>query len=117
MKALFALLLLTTAASAATKDKSPDCKPNTFDGKFIQTKLTIGQYHFLEGIWAVLPDTPAGLPPGDGAFMVYSKGGKPEDALIVITKGNLMCGLFPHPVGSTMLNLLRTIKDGPGEAL
>jgi hypothetical protein len=122
--AFFAFALLTMC-SAARADPEPRrerepasaCRPNTLPQSVVQVKLTIGQFHFFEGVWATSPLTPEGLPPGDGGLMAYNRGQGPSTAFILITRGDEICGVFPMRIGEIMLKLLDEIKDGPGEKL
>ena len=103
-------LFLSATPVAVAAD---DCRSFTTPDGYRTTKLTAGQYHFVEGIWLLHPRTPAGLPPGDGASLLTKAGS--DDAVIVFTKKKLGC--YMMPVTGKMIDYLRQIKDGPGEDL
>jgi hypothetical protein len=88
-----------------------------FDAKTHVVQLTAGQFHFVEGVYAGSPNTPDGLPPGDGALLVSHDGDK--DGIIVWTRGALACA--PISVNERLIRLIVGIKtgalDGEGDEL
>ncbi len=90
--------------------------------------LSAAEYHFVEGIYAMSPLTPPGLPPGDAAQIVQSK----NSAAILWTRGKLACltfmatgerdehghpkfgyGLFP--LAPAVIKMLPSIVEGVNE--
>lgn len=78
------------------------------DGKTHLTKLTPGQFHFVEGLYVGSPTTPDGLPPGDSAVLATHDGVK--DGILFWTRGPLACA--PIPVSEKLINLIASIKTG-----
>jgi len=70
--------------------------------------LTKGQFHFLQGVYALNPQTPPGLPPGDGAVLATVTGDK--GGLILFTSGAKVCA--PMPVPDQVVKLLSAVKTG-----
>lgn len=110
------------AALAADKTPPPPCKPlsklwGDFDAKTHFTTLTVGQFHFVEGLYVGSPTTPAGLPPGDGALLATHDGAK--NGIIIWTRGALACA--PIPINEKLIKLIARIKtgvlDGGGDEL
>jgi hypothetical protein len=79
-----------------------------FDAKTHVVQLTVGQFHFVEGVYVGSPSTPNGLPPGDGALLFSHEGDK--DGIIVWTRGGLACA--PIPVNERLIKLIVGIKTG-----
>ena len=75
---------------------------------------TPGQFHFLEGIYALDPSTPQGLPDADRAEIVSKKGGS-DDAIVFWIAKNKVCMLEKLP--SIARRLMDQIKTGKGEEL
>ena len=76
--------------------------------------MSRAQTLFLEGVWAMSPETPPGLPDGDQAWI----GVKGEDSAVVFTKGkNLeVCGP-PMTAPKKLRDLIDEIAKGPGDDL
>ncbi|HEY1941841.1 MAG TPA: hypothetical protein VGH40_06920 [Roseiarcus sp.] len=113
LKVAVALSALVAAAPALAQEKGPHCgaldKVQQEAGKDTTVSpLTDAQFHFLQGLYAALPFTPAGLPPGDGAVLLTKdKGGA---GLIIWTRGPLACDPLPAP--EAVQKLLAEIKAG-----
>ena len=58
-----------------------------FDAKTRVIPLTVGQFHFIEGVYVGSPSTPDGLPPGDGAILVIHD--RDKDGVVIWTRGPL----------------------------
>ena len=88
-----------------------------FDAKTHVVQLTVGQFHFVEGVYVGSPSTPDGLPPGDGALLFSHDGDK--NGIIVWTRGQLACA--PIPVNERLIKLIASIRtgtlDGEGDEL
>ena len=78
------------------------------DAKTHVVQLTVGQFHFVEGVYVGSPSTPDGLPPGDGALLFSHEGDK--DGIIVWNRGGLACA--PIPVNERLIKLIVGIKTG-----
>jgi len=106
---------LACPALAKGGETSP-CKP--FDQKrmasdgFTLVKATPGQFHFLQGIWAMDPRTPPGLPPGDNALLVTRPGTK--GGVVIWMSGKLACA--PVEMPEALFALLSKIKTGALDA-
>ncbi|MBV8473326.1 MAG: hypothetical protein JO107_10530 [Hyphomicrobiales bacterium] len=113
LKIALTLSALVVAAPAIAQEKGPNCtaleKVQQAAGKDTTVSpLTDAQFHFLQGLYAALPFTPAGLPPGDGALLLTKdKGGA---GLIIWTRGPLACDPLPAP--EEVQKLLAEIKAG-----
>jgi hypothetical protein len=126
------------AAEGAAKAPKPLCEDfakmkaefakdkDLADTKF--TPLTVGQFHFLVGVYAASPITPPGMPPGDGAQLMQLK----DKSSIVWTRGEDAClslialgpedasghapvSYMPMPLTATLLKMLNSIKTGIDE--
>ena len=64
------------------------------NGKWIE--LTQQQWEFLRGIYAMNPETPAGLPYGDKAVLAQVDGNK--GGMVFFIDGNKACTPMPIPV-------------------
>ncbi len=121
--ALLATLALGGTAQAAEEQVAhARCKALAkleaeFDAKTHVVQLTPGQFHFVEGVYVGSPNTPDGLPPGDGALLVSHEGNR--DGIIVWTRGALACG--PISINDRLIKLIAGIKtgdlDGEGDEL
>jgi hypothetical protein len=109
-------------ALAGDRKPSLPCKPldklrAELDSKTRLTKLTPGQFHFVEGLYVGSPMTPDGLPPGDSALLATHDGAK--NGIIIWTRGRLACA--PISVSEKLINLIASIKtgalDGEGDEL
>jgi hypothetical protein len=114
---LLALSLISSLAFAglasAAEGAEPHCKAlmklkADFDDKTHWTRLSPGQFHFVEGVYVGSPATPDGLPPGDGAMLAQHDGDK--DGVIVWTRGPLACA--PLPIPEKLIKLMGAIKTG-----
>jgi hypothetical protein len=72
------------------------------NGKWIE--LTPEQWQFMRGIYAMNPETPAGLPYGDRAVLAEVEG--ESGGLVFFIDGNKACTPMPIP-----LELLAMIQD------
>jgi hypothetical protein len=114
---LFALVLglnlkITDTALAGDKTLSP-CRPLAklradFDADTHFTALTSGQFHFVQGIYVGSPNTPDGLPPGDGALLVTHD--RAKNGLILWTRGPLACR--PTAISEKLIKLIADVKTG-----
>ena len=106
----FSLLAALAAIPAHAACEKLDVPPG-----YVATPMLPSQYHFMQGFWVGFPATPKGLPPGDGALVLTKKGS--DDGVIFMTKakGKIACALMPAP--KILLEYLKGMKDGPGEAL
>ena len=66
------------------------------------TKVTPGQFHFLQGVAAINPNTPPGLPPGDSAIL--ARGERSEEGVILFVRAGNMCMLMAAP--GTLIDLM-----------
>jgi hypothetical protein len=103
-----ALAASVIVSSAAAREK-PECRP--FEPKdlgkgYTYTKVTPGQYHFLQGVWAM--SVPGEIPPGDGAGIIRKD--KTPGGVIAWTKGALVCTIMSAP--DRLLKLILAIKTG-----
>jgi len=99
-------------ASGAVAREKTECRP--FEAKglgkgYTYTKVTPGQYHFLQGVWAMSPSLPGDTPPGDGAAIIRKD--TTPGGVIAWTKGALVCTIMSAP--DRLLKLMLTIKTGP----
>jgi hypothetical protein len=113
-----AVLLASPAQAAGPKPPAPVCAPLDKlkaggGGKAHFVALTAGQFHFMQGVYVAAPNTPPGLPPGDGALLVTHDGDK--DGVILWTRGKNGCS--PIPVPDELIKILNTIKTGVDETL
>jgi len=98
-------------ASNAIAREKVECRPfdaNDLGKGYTYTKVTPGQYHFLQGVWAVSPNLPGDAPPGDGAAVIR-KDHTPGGA-IAWTRGALVCTIISAP--EKLLRLMSAIKTG-----
>lgn len=70
--------------------------------------LTSEQYHFMQGIYAMAPSTPAGLPFGSTAVLVERKGH--DGGLIWFVDGDRICTPLPIPKG--LVEMLADVASG-----
>lgn len=105
-------------ASALPSPTKPNCetiaKAEADFAKFIApdkaqfTKVTPGQFHFLQGVAAISPNTPPGLPPGDTAIL--AKGDRSEQGVILFVRGGKMC--LPMEAPEMLIELMdRVLTD------
>jgi len=105
-----ALAASVFVSSAIAREKT-ECRP--FEPKdlgkgYSFTKVTPGQYHFLQGVWAMSPSLPGDTPPGDSAGIIRKD--KTPGGVIAWTKGTLVCTIMSAP--DRLLKLMLTIKTG-----
>lgn len=96
MRIILAVLLSLLVSTAFASDRCKDSKEfkdyvAKHDGQWIT--LTTNQFNFLRGVFAIHPDTPAGLPFGEGA--VLAKIG--EGGMAFFTDGDKICDAFSAP--------------------
>ncbi len=107
-------LLVSCAAHAA--------EPSCIKIKDVQEKmagatlreLSLGEFHFLQGVYVGLPMTPQGLPPGDGALLATIKG---DNSIVIWTNKAAGTACSPRPVAQPIIDLMGKINTGPGDAL
>ena len=97
---------------------APVCAPldkikADLDAKTHFVALTPGQFHFAAGIYVGSPNTPMGMPPGDGALLLTHDGSK--SGKILWTRGKNGCS--PIDLPEELVKFLNAIKTGVGEAL
>jgi hypothetical protein len=114
MRSLAVALCILAAPALAAPAPKPHCisleKLQASKGIGTASPLTRAQFHFLQGVSAVLPNTPAGLPPADNAILIRKDGG--DAGYIIWTMGPLACGVMEATAG--LLKLLAQIKAGSG---
>lgn len=105
--ALAALALLIGHARAA----EPNCitlqAAQKAVGKgSVVTPMTRAQFHFLQGVYALNPATPAGLPPGDGALLITVD----DHGAVLFTIGETVCNPMDAP--KALIELINKVKEG-----
>lgn len=73
------------------------------NGKWIE--LTSEQWQFMRGIYAVNPETPAGLPYGDKAVLAQVEGN--NGGLVFFIDGNKAC--TPMPIPMKLIEMMRDV--------
>jgi hypothetical protein len=112
MKAIAIALCLVSAPALAAKAPAPKCvsleklQAKIGTDHTTASPVTRAQYRFLQGISAMNPDTPPGIPPGDNAILVRSDGG--HAGYVIWTMGPLACGVMDAP--APLLKLLDQVK-------
>ena len=71
-------------------------------------ELTRDQWRFMEGIYAMNPMTPAGLPMGDGAILIQ-KPGDDEGGAVFFVDGSRACS--PMPVPKILIDMLQDLDE------
>ena len=72
------------------------------------TRVTPGQFHFLQGVAAINPNTPPGLPPGDSAILATAD--RSEEGVILFVQTGQMC--LPKGAPKELVELLgRVLTD------
>ncbi len=108
-------LLVSCAAHAA----EPSCiKIKDVQEKMVGSTLrvlSLGEFHFLQGVYVGSPTTPQGLPPGDGALLATTKG--VDNAVVIWTNKASGLACSPIPVQGAIITLMGRINTGPGDAL
>ena len=110
-KAAKVMAAMSDLAKATGAAKTPEIAPfDTF------TKLSQSRFHFLEGVYAINPLTPPGLPDADGALLATVKAKPAGGGAILWTRGDLVCG-EQMSVPKALIDLMATgkVKDAPGE--
>jgi hypothetical protein len=87
-------LATESAASRCIDVSVPKDAITARNGKWIE--LTQQQWEFLRGIYAMNPETPAGLPYGDKAVLAQVDGNK--GGMVFFIDGNKACTPMPVPV-------------------
>lgn len=82
----------------------------TKDGGTVRP-LTNDEYQFMRGIFALMPTTPAGLPPGSSAVLISPPEGQKGTPHILFVDGDMVC--FPLAVPDTLNDLLKALPN-PG---
>jgi len=82
-----------------------------FDHKTRFEVLSPGAFHVMEGIYIRSPETPPGLPPGDGAILVTHRGDK--GGLLIWTHGDQGCA--PLAIPQAIIAILAGIRTAAGE--
>ena len=82
------------------------------DAKTHFAVLTPGQFHFAAGIYVGMPNTPMGMPPGDGALLLTHDGSK--SGKILWTRGKNGCS--PINIPEEFVRFINAVKTGAGEA-
>jgi len=79
------------------------------------TAVSRAQFYVLTGMYLRDPQTPEGLPPGDGALILA----RDDDGagLILWTRGSLACDPWPIGDAKKLLKLLAEVKRGDGDGL
>jgi hypothetical protein len=108
-----ALFASSVPAMAANKAVPPICntlaKTKALLGAHTSfSPVTPSQFHFLQGLYVALPNTPAGFPPGNGALLVQRDG--EEGGMILWTRGPLVCS--PLGLSPTVVKMLEKINSG-----
>lgn len=111
LKAALALLaaLLASPALAQSHCAALSIPKGAFaahDGKWVE--VTPEQYHFLQGVYAMDPMTPPGLPFGDKAVLATT-GGMPG-GLIFFIDGDRAC--TPMPVPREVVDMMSDVAAG-----
>lgn len=112
--ALFAgaLALAFLASPALSAGVTPHCadaaamKKAATDSGAKWIMVTSEEYHFLQGIFALNPATPKGLPYGDTAALVQMGDGS-SGAMIVFIDGDRAC--TPMSVPKEIVDLMRDV--------
>lgn len=97
---------------AAGKSEPPTCRDAAPLKAAIQarhgkwTLVTSSQFNFLRGIYAVRPDTPAGLPPGDMAALAQIEGD--NDGEVFFLKRDEVCSAMSAP--SALIDMLKEVE-------
>ena len=119
-----ALLSLALGESALAAERAPppvvhapvcisvdDFKKKMSDGKTHFSVMTAGQFHFAAGIYVGSPNTPPGMPPGDGAFLVRHDGNM--GAMVAWTRAGKICS--PAMLDPDIVKLIVAMKTGKDE--
>jgi hypothetical protein len=111
---IVSIILGLGALPASAAPKNPTC----IDAKDIKDEfiakgrwivVTRGQYHFLSGVYAMHPQTPPGLPYGDGAVLATLNGR--EGGMIFFTDHGRLC--LPMPAPAILIKEMMEVVTGP----
>jgi hypothetical protein len=105
LAAALALACAPAFADCVTLEKVQKKEPGA-----TMTPLSDAEFHFLQGIYALNPATPPGLPPGAGAMLMKEKGKK--GGLVFWVSGTLVCD--PMNIPNEILEMLHEVKAGKG---
>lgn len=109
--AIFAALLAPARADDAPQfpcgsiEKAKEMARAMGGGEFVA--LTNDQWQFVRGLFVMAPDTPASLPPGDGAQMSLRPDGS---ASIVFIDGDRACA--PIKLGPEAIKVIMMVGRG-----
>lgn len=82
------------------------------------TETSGKSFYFLEGLWAMSPFTPVGLPPGAGrAFVMKKRSDAKEGDVVFATPGDddTSCLMMPMmPMVPKLMELWAEVDHGPG---
>jgi hypothetical protein len=110
-----AFALAWMAAPALADETHSRCRPASEPRAIIDAakgswvELTSDQRFFLEGIWAMDPQTPAGLPFGDKAALAQAPG-RGAGGMVFFIDGDLACDGFAVP--DELIQMLRHVGAG-----
>src|ERR1700749_5332326 len=114
---LVAVISLAIGGPAFAAERAPSQECVTLDklkaaikgAKF--TPLNVGQFHFIEGVYAGVPPL-SGLPAADGAVLVQFKG----KSMVVWMKGTPGCASNePLAIPEPFVAVIKSINPGRGE--
>jgi len=74
-------------------------------------KMDRDQWEFARGVYSIFPDTPPGLPYGDGAVLIQDSTKK--KSMVVFVDGDLVC--TPMPIPEPMVQMLLHLGDAVNE--
>lgn len=109
---LAAAALIASAAPAWADGRCTDAaalRANLEASQDTWTEVTIEQRAFLAGVFAMNPQTPAGLPYGDKAVLVQ-KAPPAKGGFVLFIDGPLACDGFPVP--DELIAMLKQIEKG-----
>lgn len=103
----FALVLSIAPAFSQTCVNEADAQAQVKEHSGTWTKMTPNQWQFLRGIYALNPETPPGLPPGDRAALASRDGG---DSIVFFIDEGQICEKMRAP--KELTDLLDAVKSG-----
>jgi hypothetical protein len=112
LKRINFLLLLPLLSSPVFAEEEHICVPIDGPKTYVKshqgewTDLNKAQFNFLQGIYAVNPKTPPGLPPGDKAALATIQ----DAEIIFFLDGTQACD--PMPVPKALIELLQNVGKG-----
>lgn len=102
----FVLCVVGQANAGSCIDAAgPKAHVATHNGKW--TILTNDQRLFLAGIYAMNPQTPPGLPFGDGAALIQTEG--QDGGTVIFLDGDKAC--TPMPVPKELIEMLMNLSE------